>query len=112
MENFERYFLHERKIVLDNISYETIKVEGKPQTMKLPSAPEQFITYFEEDNRPQAALDRDIYGGMGVTVGRLREDSLFDYKFVGLSHNTLRGAGGGAVLIAELLTAEGYITAK
>jgi len=86
--------------------------KGKPQTMKLPSAPEQFITYFEEDNRPQAALDRDIYGGMGVTVGRLREDSLFDYKFVGLSHNTLRGAGGGAVLIAELLTAEGYITAK
>jgi aspartate-semialdehyde dehydrogenase len=86
--------------------------KGKPQTLKLPSAPEQFITYFEEDNRPQAALDRDIYGGMGVTVGRLREDSLFDYKFVGLSHNTLRGAGGGAVLIAELLTAEGYITAK
>jgi len=86
--------------------------KGKPQIMKLPSAPEQFITYFEEDNRPQAALDRDIYGGMGVTCGRLREDTLFDYKFVGLSHNTLRGAGGGAVLIAELLTAEGWITAK
>ena len=86
--------------------------KGKPQTLGLPSAPEQFITYFEEDNRPQAALDRDIYGGMGVTVGRLREDTLFDYKFVGLSHNTLRGAGGGAVLIAELLTAEGYIKAK
>ena len=86
--------------------------KGKPQILGLPSAPEQFITYFEEDNRPQAKLDRDIYGGMGVTVGRLREDSLFDYKFVGLSHNTLRGAGGGAVLIAELLTAEGYITAK
>ena len=82
--------------------------KGKPQDMKLPHAPEQFITYFEEDNRPQAALDRDIYGGMGVTVGRLREDTLYDYKFVGLSHNTLRGAAGGAVLIAELLYKEGY----
>ena len=81
---------------------------GKPQALKLPSAPEQFITYFEEDNRPQAALDRDIYGGMGVTAGRLREDTLFDYKFVGLSHNTVRGAAGGAVLIAELLYREGY----
>ncbi len=84
---------------------------GKPQTLGLPSAPAQFITYFEEDNRPQARLDRDIYGGMGVTVGRLREDTLFDYKFVGLSHNTLRGAAGGAVLIAELLYREGYLTA-
>ena len=82
--------------------------KGKPQELQLPNAPEQFITYFEEDNRPQAALDRDIYGGMGVTVGRLREDTLFDYKFVGLSHNTLRGAAGGAVLIAELLYKEGY----
>ena len=81
---------------------------GKPQELGLPHAPEQFITYFEEDNRPQAKLDRDIYGGMGVTVGRLREDTLFDYKFVGLSHNTLRGATGGAVLIAELLYREGY----
>ena len=82
--------------------------KGKPQELGLPHAPEQFITYFEEDNRPQAALDRDIYGGMGVTVGRLREDTLYDYKFVGLSHNTLRGAAGGAVLIAELLYREGY----
>ena len=82
--------------------------KGKPQELGLPNAPEQFITYFEEDNRPQAALDRDIYGGMGVTAGRLREDSLFDYKFVGLSHNTLRGAAGGAVLNAELLYKEGY----
>ena len=81
---------------------------GKPQELELPSAPKQFITYFEEDNRPQAALDRDIYGGMGVTVGRLREDIVYDYKFVGLSHNTLRGAAGGAVLIAELLYREGY----
>ena len=81
---------------------------GKPQALKLPNAPEQFITYFEEDNRPQARLDRDIYGGMGVTAGRLREDSVYDWKFVGLSHNTLRGAAGGAVLIAELLHKEGY----
>ncbi len=82
--------------------------KGLPQELDLPHAPEQFITYFEEDNRPQAALDRDIYGGMGVTLGRLREDSFFDYKFVGLSHNTLRGAAGGAVLIAELLYRQGY----
>ena len=81
---------------------------GKPQALKLPHAPEQFITYMEEDNRPQVNLDRDIYGGMGVTVGRLREDSVYDWKFVGLSHNTLRGAAGGAVLIAELLYREGY----
>lgn len=81
---------------------------GEPQTLRLPHAPKQFITYFEEDNRPQAALDRDIYGGMGVSVGRLREDRVYDYKFVGLSHNTLRGAAGGAVLIAELLYKKGY----
>jgi len=81
---------------------------GKPQSLGLPHAPEQFITYFEEDNRPQAALDRDLYGGMGVSVGRLREDTVYDWKFVGLSHNTLRGAAGGAVLIAELLHREGY----
>lgn len=84
------------------------KFEGKPQKLGLPHAPEKFITYFEEDNRPQCKLDRDIYGGMGVTAGRLREDTLYDYKFVGLSHNTLRGAAGGAVLIAELLYREGY----
>lgn len=82
---------------------------GKPQIYGLPSAPAQFITYFEEDNRPQTALDRGLYGGMGICAGRLREDSLYDYKFVGLSHNTLRGAAGGAVLTAELLTAEGYL---
>ncbi len=82
--------------------------EGEPQKLELPHAPKQFITYFEEDNRPQAKLDRDIYGGMGVTVGRLREDHVYDYKFVGLSHNTLRGAAGGAVLIAELLYKKGY----
>ena len=86
--------------------------KGKPQTLGLPSAPEQFITYFEEDNRPQTKLDRDLYRGMGVSVGRLRPDTVYDYKFVGLSHNTLRGAAGGAVLIAELLVKEGYITKK
>ena len=86
--------------------------EGKPQTLGLPSAPAQFITYFEEENRPQTGVDRDLYGGMGVSVGRLREDSVYDFKFVGLSHNTLRGAAGGAVLIAELLYREGYLTAK
>ena len=84
--------------------------KGKPQILELPSAPEQFITYFEEDNRPQAKLDRDLYGGMGVSAGRLREDVVYDYKFVGLSHTTLRGAAGGAVLIAELLYREGYLT--
>ena len=84
--------------------------KGKPQELGLPNAPEQFVTYFEEDNRPQTGVDRDIYGGMGVSVGRLREDFVYDYKFVGLSHNTLRGAAGGAVLIAELLYREGYIT--
>lgn len=93
-----------REMILD--AWKNYK--GKPQLLHLPSAPQQFITYFEEDNRPQARLDRDLYGGMGVSVGRLREDTLFDYKFVGLSHNTLRGAAGGAVLIAELLEREGY----
>ncbi len=85
---------------------------GRPQQLGLPSAPKQFITYFEEENRPQTNLDRDIERGMGVSAGRLREDSLYDFKFVELSHNTLRGAAGGAVLIAELLKAEGYIRAK
>lgn len=82
---------------------------GRAQELKLPSAPKQFITYFEEENRPQTRLDRDLEDGMGISVGRLREDSVFDYKFVSLSHNTLRGAAGGAVLMAELLCAEGYM---
>ncbi len=82
---------------------------GVPQMLGLPHAPEQFITYFDENDRPQAKLDRDLYGGMGVSVGRLREDTIFDYKFIGLSHNTLRGAAGGAVLIAELLFRQGYL---
>ena len=86
--------------------------KGVPQELELPSAPKQFIKYFEEDNRPQATLDRDYENGMGVCLGRLREDTVYDYKFIGLSHNTVRGAAGGAVLVAELLTAKGYITAK
>jgi aspartate-semialdehyde dehydrogenase len=86
--------------------------EGRPQKYRLPSAPEKFLTYFEEENRPQTRLDRDLYGGMGIAVGRLREDAILDYKFVGLSHNTLRGAAGGAVLTAELLAHEGWIVHK
>lgn len=85
---------------------------GEPQKLELPSAPKQFIQYLEEDNRPQVSLDVNFENGMGVSVGRLREDTVYDYKFVGLSHNTLRGAAGGAVLSAELLVAKGYIEAK
>jgi len=84
----------------------------KPQKMGLPSAPKPFLTYFEDDARPQTRLDRDSGNGMGVTIGRLRPDALFDYRFVSLSHNTVRGAAGGAVLTAELLTAEGFIQPK
>lgn len=86
--------------------------KGIPQELKLPSAPEQFMQYLEEDNRPQVTEDVDYEKGMGISVGRLREDTVYDYKFVGLSHNTVRGAAGGAVLCAELLTAKGYIEAK
>ena len=85
---------------------------GEPQKLDLPSAPKQFIRYMEEDNRPQVQADVNYENGMGVSMGRLREDTLFDYKFVGLSHNTIRGAAGGAVLCAELLTAKGFITKK
>lgn len=81
---------------------------GVPQELELPSAPKQFLNYFEEDNRPQAKLDRNLEKGMAVSIGRLREDTQYDYKFVCLSHNTLRGAAGGAVLMAELLAAKGY----
>ncbi|MBS5933942.1 MAG: aspartate-semialdehyde dehydrogenase [Clostridiales bacterium] len=86
--------------------------KGLPQELELPSAPKQFIQYCEEENRPQINIDVDYENGMGVSIGRLREDTVYDYKFVGLSHNTVRGAAGGAVLIAELLKAQGYITAK
>ncbi|MBO5277850.1 MAG: aspartate-semialdehyde dehydrogenase [Clostridia bacterium] len=98
----------ERKPTKEQILSAWANFKGEPQTLKLPSAPEQFLQYFEEDNRPQAKLDRMAGNGMSVTVGRLREDSVYDYKFVGLSHNTLRGAAGGAVLLAELLAAKGY----
>ncbi|MBE5781489.1 MAG: aspartate-semialdehyde dehydrogenase [Clostridiales bacterium] len=86
--------------------------QPEPQKLGLPSAPKQFLTYFTEDDRPQAKLDRDLYGGMGISIGRLREDNIFDYKFACLSHNTLRGAAGGGVLLAELLCAKGYIPHK
>ena len=85
---------------------------GLPQELNLPSAPKHFIQYLEEDNRPQAALDVNYENGFGVSFGRLREDTVYDWKFVGLSHNTVRGAAGGAVLCAELLKAQGYITKK
>ncbi len=83
--------------------------KGYPQEKKLPSAPEHFLNYFEEDNMPQTKLQRNLEGGMAVSIGRLREDTQFDYKFVCLSHNTLRGAAGGAVLLAEQLCSQGYM---
>lgn len=89
-----------------------VNFKGIPQELKLPSAPAQFIQYLEEDNRPQVKADVDFENGMGVSVGRLREDKVYDYKFVGLSHNTVRGAAGGAVLCAETLKAKGYIQPK
>jgi aspartate-semialdehyde dehydrogenase len=86
--------------------------QGKPQQLGLPSAPKPFLQYFDEDARPQTKLDRDLGNGMAVAVGRLRPDTVFDWRFVCLSHNTVRGAAGGAVLTAELLVAEGWIQAK
>ena len=85
---------------------------GIPQELNLPSAPKHFIQYLEEDNRPQVSEDVNYENGMGISVGRLREDTIYDWKFIGLSHNTVRGAAGGAVLCAELLKAQGYITEK
>lgn len=85
------------------------KFSGRAQELNLPSAPKQFLHYFTEDNLPQTKLQRDLEGGMAVSIGRLREDTQYDYKFVCLSHNTLRGAAGGAVLMAEFLAAEGYL---
>ncbi len=89
-----------------------VNFKGLPQELGLPSAPKQFIRVMEEDNRPQVALDVDFENGMGISVGRIREDSVYDWKFVGLSHNTVRGAAGGAILCAETLKAQGYITKK
>lgn len=99
----------ENKPSVDEIKKAWKDFSGEPQKLNLPSAPKQFLNYFEENDRPQARLDRDMEGGMAVSVGRLREDSIYDYKFVSLSHNTLRGAAGGAVLMAELLAAKGYL---
>jgi len=102
----------EKKPTKEQIIKAWREYKGLPQELNLPSAPKHFIQYLEEDNRPQVKLDKDYENGMGISLGRLREDRVYDYKFVGLSHNTLRGAAGGAVLIAELLKAEGYITSK
>ena len=101
-----------KKATKEELIDRVVNFKGLPQELELPSAPKQFIQYLEEDNRPQINLDVDYENGMGVSIGRLREDTVYDYKFVGLSHNTVRGAAGGAVLIAELLKAQGYITAK
>ena len=89
-----------------------VQFKGLPQELSLPSAPKQFIQYLEDSDRPQVTLDVDFEHGMGISIGRLREDTVYDWKFVGLSHNTVRGAAGGAVLCAELLTKQGFITAK
>ena len=102
----------EKKPTKEQLIEKLVNFKGFPQEAELPSAPKQFIRYQEEDNRPQVKLDVDYENGMGVSIGRLREDSIFDYKFVGLSHNTVRGAAGGAVLCAEALTAKGYIEKK
>ena len=101
-----------KKPTKEQLIEKLVNFKGIPQELELPSAPKQFIQYLEEDNRPQVSLDVDFEHGMGISVGRLREDTEHDYKFVGLSHNTVRGAAGGAVLCAELLTAKGYIAAK
>lgn len=101
-----------KKAVKEELIEKLVSFRGAPQELELPSAPKQFIQYLEEDNRPQVAMDVDYENGMGVSVGRLREDTVYDWKFVGLSHNTVRGAAGGAVLCAELLKAQGYITKK
>jgi aspartate-semialdehyde dehydrogenase len=102
----------DRKPSRDDILARWKAFEGPPQQAKLPSAPAPFLQYFEEDNRPQTRLDRDAGNGQAVTIGRLRPDAVFDWRFVALSHNTVRGAAGGAVLTAELLAQQGWIQAK
>ena len=102
----------DKKPTKEQLIEKLVNFKGLPQELELPSAPKQFIQYLEEDNRPQVNLDVDFENGMGISIGRLREDSVYDYKFVGLSHNTVRGAAGGAVLSAELLKALGYIEPK
>lgn len=102
----------ERKPSREQILAAWKEFEGKPQQLNLPSAPKPFLNYFTEDNRPQTKLDRDAGAGQAISIGRLRPDAVFDWRFVALSHNTVRGAAGGAVLTAELLHAEGFLTAK
>ena len=102
----------EKKPSREELIEKLVTFKGFPQEAELPSAPKQFIQYLEEDNRPQVTMDVNYENGMGVSIGRLREDSIYDYKFIGLSHNTVRAAAGGAVLCAEALTAKGYIQAK
>lgn len=101
-----------KKTTKEELIEKLVNFKGLPQTLQLPSAPKQFIQYLEDDNRPQVKEDVDFENGMGVSIGRLREDSIYDFKFIGLSHNTVRGAAGGAILCAELLKAQGYIEAK
>ena len=100
---------YEKKIGMDEIIEKWENFSGEPQKLGLPSAPKKFLTYFREDDRPQAKLDRNLENGMGISIGRLRPDSQYDIKFVSLSHNTLRGAAGGGVLMADLLCAKGYL---
>ena len=99
----------DKKPTKEQILEKWASFSGEAQRLQLPSAPKQFLHYFEEDNRPQTKLDRNLENGMAVSIGRLREDTQYDYKFVCLSHNTLRGAAGGGVLLAELLAAKGYL---
>jgi len=101
-----------KKPTKEQLIEKLVSFSGVPQQLNLPSAPKQFIQYLTDDNRPQVQLDVNFENGMGISVGRLREDTVYDWKFVGLSHNTIRGAAGGAVLCAELLKAQGYITKK
>lgn len=101
-----------KKTTKEELIEKLVNFKGLPQTLQLPSAPKQFIQYLEDDNRPQVKEDVDFENGMGISIGRLREDSIYDFKFIGLSHNTVRGAAGGAILCAELLKAQGYIEAK
>lgn len=101
-----------KKPTKEQLIEKLVNFKGVPQELELPSAPKQFIQYMEEENRPQVKADVDYERGMGISVGRLREDKVYDFKFIGLSHNTVRGAAGGAVLCAETLKAQGYITKK
>lgn len=101
-----------KKVTKKELITSMLDFKGEPQELNLPSAPKNFIQYLEEDNRPQVNIDVNYENGMGISIGRLREDEIYDFKFIGLSHNTIRGAAGGAILCAELLTAKGYIQKK